>query len=102
MRALQARQLLCRQRGELSQDDELAIQSPLRKLKSMFPNTPLAKHAPLDILITAPSSDPKQPRTLIVRDLGSVQSDWLAREFVLAYFEGKGLSPPVCHASRQS
>ncbi|KAI9066685.1 hypothetical protein FKP32DRAFT_1755735 [Trametes sanguinea] len=93
MRALQARQLLCRQRGQLTPDEELAIQSPLRKLKSMFPNTPLAKHSPLDILITAPS--PKQPRTLIVRDLGSVQNDWLATEFVLTYFEGKGISPPL-------
>ncbi len=93
MRALQARQVLSKQRGELTPEEELAIQSPLRKLKSMFPNTPLTKHSPLDILATAPS--PKQPRTLIVRDLGSVQSDWLAREFILAYFEGKGLSPPV-------
>ncbi|RPD63225.1 hypothetical protein L227DRAFT_573053 [Lentinus tigrinus ALCF2SS1-6] len=93
MRALQARQVLSKQRGELSPEEELAIQSPLRKFKSMFPNTPLTKHTPLDILATAPS--PKQPRTLIVRDLGSVQSDWLAREFVLAYFEGKGLSPPL-------
>ncbi|EJF66456.1 hypothetical protein DICSQDRAFT_130726 [Dichomitus squalens LYAD-421 SS1] len=92
MRAMQARQILCRQRGELSPDDELAIQSPLRQLKSMFPNTPLAKHSPLDILATAPGN---KPRTLIVRDLGSVQSDWLAREFVLAYFEGKGISPPL-------
>lgn len=93
IRALQARQVLSRQRGELSPEEELAIQSPLRKLKSMFPNTPLTKHSPLDILATAPSAG--QPRTLVVRDLGSVQSDWVAREFVLAYFEGKGLSPPV-------
>ncbi|KAI8995383.1 chalcone-flavanone isomerase-domain-containing protein [Trametes punicea] len=93
MRALQARQGLCKQRAQLTPDEELAIQSSLRKLKSMFPNTPLAKRSALDILVTAPS--PKQQRTLIVRDLGSVQSDWLAREFVLAYFEGKGISPPV-------
>lgn len=93
MRAMQARQILLKQRGELTPDDELAIQSPLRKFKSMFPNTPLAKHSPLDVLVTAPS--PKQQRNLIVRDLGSVQSDWLAREFVLAYFEGPGISPPV-------
>ncbi|PIL29633.1 hypothetical protein GSI_08270 [Ganoderma sinense ZZ0214-1] len=92
MRAMQARQILCRQRGELSPDEELAIQSPLRQLKSMFPNTPLAKHSPLDILVTAPSN---KSRTLVVRDLGSVQNDWLAREFVLAYFEGKGISPPL-------
>ncbi|OJT04791.1 hypothetical protein TRAPUB_4585 [Trametes pubescens] len=93
MRALQARQMLCKKREQLTSEEELAIQSPLRKLKSMFPNTPLGKHSPLDILITAPS--PKEPRSLIVRDLGSVQSDWLAREFVLTYFEGKGLSPPL-------
>ncbi|KAI0670172.1 chalcone-flavanone isomerase-domain-containing protein [Trametes maxima] len=93
MRALQARQVLSKQRSQITPDEELAIQSPLRKLKSMFPNTPLAKHSPLDVLITAPSA--KQPRTLIVRDLGSVQSDWLSQEFVLAYFEGKGLSPPL-------
>ncbi|KAH9853058.1 chalcone-flavanone isomerase-domain-containing protein [Lenzites betulinus] len=93
MRALQARQVLCKQRNQITPDEELAIQSPLRKLKSMFPNAPLGKHSPLDILITEPSS--KQPRTLVVRDLGSVESDWLATEFVLAYFEGKGLSPPL-------
>ncbi|KAI0823075.1 chalcone-flavanone isomerase-domain-containing protein [Trametes gibbosa] len=93
MRALQARQVLCKQRSQLTPDEELAIQSPLRKFKSMFTNSPLGKHSPLDILVTEPS--PQQPRTLIVRDLGSVQSDWLATEFILAYFEGKGLSPPL-------
>ncbi|KAI0768556.1 chalcone-flavanone isomerase-domain-containing protein [Trametes elegans] len=93
LRALQARQVLSRQRGQLTPEDELAIQSPLRKLKSMFPNTPLTKHTPLDILITTPTT--KQPRTLIVRDLGALQNDWVANEFVLAYFEGKGLSPPL-------
>ena len=92
MRALQARLVLSKQRGSLTPEEELAVQSPLRKFKSMFPNTPLAKHAPLDVLLTAPSP---QPRTLIVRDLGSVQNDWLATEFVLAYFEGSGISPPV-------
>lgn len=95
MRALQAHLLLCRQRGTLSPEEEASVQSPLRKFKSIFPNTPLAKHTPLDILLTPPTPDPKQPRSLIVRDLGSVQSDWLAPEFVLAYFEGEGISPPV-------
>ncbi len=93
MRAIQARLLLCKQRGQLTPDEENGVQSPLRKFKSMFPNIPLAKHTPLDILVTAP--DQSQPRNLIVRDLGSVQNDWLAREFVLAYFEGDGISPPV-------
>ena len=84
---------LCRKREQLSHEEEFSVQSPLRKFKSMFPSTPLSKHTPLDILITAP--EPGQPRNLIVRDLGSVQNDWLAREFVLAYFEGDGISPPV-------
>ena len=59
----------------------------------MFPNAPLAKHQSLDILLAPPV--PGQPRNLIVRDLGAVQDDWLAEQFVLAYFEGSGLSPPV-------
>lgn len=98
MRALVARMQLCRKREQLTPDEEFAVQSPLRKFKSMFPSTPLTKHTPLDILVTAPESG--HPRSLIVRDLGSVQNDWLAREFVLGYFEGNGISPPVStHAS---
>ena len=93
MRALQARMVLCRQRGQISQEEEHEAQSPLRKLKSMFPNTALAKHTPLEIILLAP--EPKQARTLIVRDLGALQNDWVAREFVMGYFEGSGLSPPV-------
>lgn len=85
--------MLSKKRNQLTAGDELAVQSPLRKFKSMFPNTPLAKHQALDIILAPP--EPNQPRNLIVRDLGAVQSDWLAIEFVLAYFEGDGLSPPV-------
>ena len=95
MRALQARMVLFKSRGQLTADDELAIQSPLRKLKSMFPNSPLPKHQALDILVAPPI--PGHPRNLIVRDLGAVQDNWLAEQFVLAYFEGDGLSPPVRH-----
>lgn len=32
---------------------------------------------------------------LIVRDLGSISSTWLSQEFMLAYFEGEGISPSV-------
>jgi len=95
MRALQARLLKAHQSGALTPEEELLVQSSLRKFKTIFPNTPLAKHEPLEILVTAPSQDPNQPRSLIVRDMGIVQNDWLAREFVLAYFEGKGISPPL-------
>ncbi|CAL1696396.1 unnamed protein product [Somion occarium] len=93
IRALQKRMVFCRQRGTLSPEEEAAVQSPFRKFKSMFPNTPLTKHTPLDILLTPPEAG--QERTLVVRDLGAVQNDWLAREFVLTYFEGDGLSPPL-------
>lgn len=71
----------------------MAIQSPINKLKTLFPNTPLTKHTPLDILLTPPFPD--KPRTLILRDLGVIQDDWVAQEFVLAYFEGDGNSPAV-------
>jgi hypothetical protein len=94
MRAIQARLVLAKQRGQLSAEQELEVQSPLRKFKSMFPNTPLAKGQPLDMLLAPP--EPGQLRTLVVRDFGTVHDDWLAQEFVLAYFEGDGISPPVC------
>ena len=93
VRALQARLVLAKQKGKLTPDEELEVQSPLRKFKSMFPNTPLAKGQSLDILLAPPEQG--QPRTLIVRDLGTIHDDWLAHEFVLAYFEGDGISPPV-------
>ena len=93
MRTIQARMQLCRKREQLTPEEEFGVQSPLRKFKSMFPSTPLTKHTPLDILVPAPEAN--HPRTLIVRDLGSVQNDWLAREFILGYFEADGISPPV-------
>jgi len=95
MRSLQKRLALGRKRGTLSEEEEKAVQPPLRKLKSIFPSTPLSKHTPLDILLTAPPSDPAQTRSLIFRDMGSVDNDWVATEFVLAYFEGDAPSPPL-------
>ncbi|KAI0308254.1 hypothetical protein B0F90DRAFT_1813544 [Multifurca ochricompacta] len=38
---------------------------------------------------------PKKPRTLIIRDLGAIQNEWVAREFVLSYFDGQGNSPAL-------
>lgn len=81
--------------GALSAETEAAVQSPLRKLKSIFPNTKLSKGYPLDVHLTAPTRDPARPRSLVFMDLGAVESDWVAEEFVLAYFEGVGISPPV-------
>lgn len=63
------------------------------QFKSLFPNTTMEKHIPLDVILMPPIDS--QEARLIVRDLGSVASTWLTREFVLAYFDGEGISPPV-------
>ena len=93
MRALQARMASAKKNGTLSEEDAQAVGSPMRKLKSLFPNSPLAKHTPLDIFLAAPV--PGRPRSLVFRDLGAIENDWVATEFVLHYFEGIGPSPPV-------
>ena len=95
MRALTARLQLAKSHGVLSAETEAAVQSPLRKLKSIFPTTKLSEGNPLDVHLTAPTGDPTRPRNLVFSDLGAVESDWVAEEFVLAYFEGEGISPPV-------
>ncbi|KAG5636753.1 hypothetical protein H0H81_006972, partial [Sphagnurus paluster] len=92
MRALQARLALAKKDGTMSEEEAYAVGSPMRKLKSLFPNSPLEKHTPLDIFLSAPS--PERPRNLVFRDLGAIESDWVATEFVLHYFEGAGPSPP--------
>jgi hypothetical protein len=96
MRALLARMKISHAKGTITREEEEGAQSPLRTFKSIFPNTPLAKHIPLDILVTAPSEDPVRRRALVIRDMGAVENNWIAREFVLAYLEGAGISPPVC------
>ncbi|KAJ6604292.1 chalcone isomerase [Mycena vulgaris] len=74
-------------------DDAQAVAAPMRALKTLFPNSPLAKHASLDLYIPAPV--PGQPRPLVVRDLGTVQNNWVATELFLYYFAGKGASPAL-------
>jgi hypothetical protein len=74
--------------------------TPLLKFKSIFPNTPLAKHTPLDILLVpltynAANDSSSRERRLIVRDLGSISNTWISQEFMLAYFEDQGISPLV-------
>lgn len=69
------------------------IVTPMLQFKSLFPNTAMEKHVPLDVILIPPTSS--QEARLIVRDLGSVTSTWLVREFALAYFDGEGISPPV-------
>lgn len=63
------------------------------KLKTLFPNSPLDKHTPLDIFLPAPEKG--KGRILIFRDLGAIENDWIATEFMVHYFEGAGPSPPV-------
>ncbi|KAF9459431.1 chalcone-flavanone isomerase-domain-containing protein [Collybia nuda] len=98
MRALQARMGLAKQNNTLSEEGAQAVGSPMRKLKTLFPNTPIIKHTPLDIYIPAPI--PGRSRPLIFRDLGAIESDWVATQFALHYIEG-GTSPPLTQMVRE-
>jgi hypothetical protein len=84
---------MANQRGTLSEAGAAIVGSELRTLKTLFPNSPLAKHKAFDIVLMPPV--PGRPRALIFRDLGGIANDWVATEFVLHYFEGAGPSPPV-------
>jgi hypothetical protein len=95
MRSLNARMQRARKDGTFTVTDETSVQAPMLTLKSLFPNTPLPKSAPLDILLSPPSSDGSTPRVLIFRDLGGLKNDWVATNFMLAYFEGNPPSPAV-------
>jgi hypothetical protein len=92
VRAVQGR--LNAARSTLAPDAALAAHAALRQLQTLFPNTPLAKGTPLDVVLTPPERGSAQ-RALVFRDLGAVPDAWLPREFVLAYFAGDGISPPV-------
>lgn len=98
MRSLQARMVTGRQNGSISEEVEVAAGSPLRKLKSLFPNSALTKNTPLDVFLSAPT--PGRPRALVFRDMGAIENDWVATELVLHYFTGEGPSPPVCPPSQ--
>ena len=93
LRALQSRLSAAIKEGTISEDSVPSVSSSLRKLKGLFPSSSLAKHTPLDIYLSAPT--PNRQRILLFRDLGSIEDDWVATEFVLHYFEGSGPSPRV-------
>lgn len=93
VRTLQTRQRLAHQAGDLSSDEQLALQAPISQLKTVFPNAPFVKNTPLDIVLSPP--DTKRPRALIVQDLGAIQNEWVAQELILSYFDGQGNSPAV-------
>ncbi|SJL05906.1 uncharacterized protein ARMOST_09242 [Armillaria ostoyae] len=93
VRATGERMVLGRKKGTLSEEEAVEVGLPLRKLKTLFPNSPLKKHTPLDIFLAPPVAG--RQRVLIFRDLGGIESDWLAPEFILHYFENNGVSPPL-------
>jgi len=93
MRALQARLSEGIKKGKITEETAQAASSPMRTLKSLFPNAPFAKYSPLDIFLAAPM--PNRPRSLVFRDLGSIENDWVATELVLNYFDKDGPSPSV-------
>ncbi|KAF9452550.1 hypothetical protein P691DRAFT_721626 [Macrolepiota fuliginosa MF-IS2] len=92
-RSLNARLVKAKQNGELTEEQVIQEGSPIRKLSGLFPNSPLRKHTPLDIFLTAPQ--PGKFRALIFRDLGSVESDWMATNFVLHYVSPDCPSPAL-------
>ena len=94
IRALEKRQWIAHQAGELSSDEQLTLQSPIGQLRSAFPNTAMVKGTPLDLVLAPPDS--KQPRALIIRDLGAIQNGWVAQELFLSFFDRQGNSPAVC------
>jgi hypothetical protein len=93
VRALHAR--LDRKRKEGTYTDEIAMadSTAIGKLKSLFPNTPLAKHTPFDIYLPAPSDG--LIRTIIFRDMGIIENEFVATDLLLHYFEDPSPSPPV-------
>ena len=87
MHALQARLASGIRDGTLTEEVAQEAASPMRELKSIFLNAPSPNTLEaLDIFLSAPSSS--RPRALVFPDLGSIQNDWVATEFVLHYFEG--------------
>ncbi|KAF8636005.1 hypothetical protein AX15_000166 [Amanita polypyramis BW_CC] len=93
MRTLQERMGKAKLAGTLTEDEATAVGSPMRKLKTLFPNASLAKHTPFEILLAAPV--PGRPRSLVFRDLGTIENDWVATELLLHYFEGNAPSPAL-------
>lgn len=91
MRNLQQRLVKAKKQGRLSVEDENEVQSPLRKLKSLFPTTSIEKHQNFDIFLPEPV--PGKQRPLVFRDLGAVESDWVTNEFIMSYVDG--MSPAV-------
>jgi hypothetical protein len=93
VRALYARLDRKRKEGAYSDEVVMANSTAIGKLKSLFPNTPLAKHTPFDIYLPAPMDG--STRTIIFRDMGIIENEFVATDLFLHYFEGQSPSPPV-------
>ncbi|CAG7845885.1 SubName: Full=Uncharacterized protein {ECO:0000313/EMBL:CCA77936.1} [Serendipita indica DSM 11827] len=93
VRAVQSRITLARQQGLLTTEQEDALLQPVQTMKGLFPNVSLPKHQPLHVVLTSPNRN--GTRTLYFPELGRVDDPWLANEFFLAYFAGKGISPAM-------
>ncbi|CAE7139145.1 unnamed protein product [Rhizoctonia solani] len=98
IRTIQARQALGRKDGSLTTEREEALHTPLQQFKGLFPTAAFKKHEPLHIILSSPTL---KPRELRLYQLGTVQDDWLATEFFLAYFHGT-ISPPLIEDVKQN
>lgn len=96
MRAIRTRLNALELCNAISADESMSLSVPIRKFRALFPTTSFPKHQAMDIVISAPDPS-KGPRTLHILNLGLIQDDVIAREFLLAYFEGNGISPPVSY-----
>ncbi|KAJ1310181.1 hypothetical protein OPQ81_006925 [Rhizoctonia solani] len=98
IRTIQARQTLRRKDGSLTAEQEEALHTPLQQFKGLFPTAAFKKHQPLHIILSPPTT---KPRELRLHQLGTVRDDWIATEFFLAYFHGT-ISPPLIEDVKQN
>ncbi|KAG8757512.1 hypothetical protein FRC14_001989 [Serendipita sp. 396] len=94
VRAIQSRITLAQKSGLITPEEEDALIQPMQTLKGLFPNVSLPKHKPLHAVLTAPDRSTSS-RTLYFPELGRLDDSWIANEFFLSYFAGKGISPAM-------
>jgi len=100
IRALRLRITKSKQMGEVSLDEEDALEESLQTLRGIFPITALEKHSSL-VIYSVPQAPLKQ-RSLILDGLGEVRNDWMAVNFFKTYLTGKGVSPALLKSVRKS
>jgi len=100
IRALRLRITKSRQIGQISLDEEDALEESLQKLKGVFPIATLEKHSSL-VIYSVPQAGLSQ-RSLILDGLGEVRNNWMAVNFFKTYFTGDGVSPALLKSVRES